>query len=158
MSEPHVSSTDLELYVIDALEPVRAAEVERHVASCAACERALMGEARLELAFEQLARPNGHDAGRVAALNPKKSARVVRAAPFAGGAVGALAMAAAAVLWIAPAATRHAAGASALAPPPSVAAELDSAAREEAPRGKVGDAAPTARLDGTRGSDELDGG
>jgi anti-sigma factor RsiW len=52
----HVSPSDLEQYIIDGLDAVRAAAVEAHVARCEACGAALAKEATLEMAFEQVAR------------------------------------------------------------------------------------------------------
>jgi anti-sigma factor RsiW len=86
MSHRHATSAELELYVLGGLDPERAAVVEEHCASCDACARALAGEARLEVAFEQVAR-------RV------ESAPVVRVRAAAYGAAGLVAMAAAVLLW-----------------------------------------------------------
>jgi anti-sigma factor RsiW len=84
----HATSAELELWVLGGLDPERAAVVEEHCASCDACARALAGEARLEVAFEQMARR----AERAPAVM-----RPVRAAAY--GAAGLVAMAAAVLLW-----------------------------------------------------------
>ena len=52
----HVTAEELALYVIDALEPARKDGVERHVLSCGECADALAREARVEAAFEEVAR------------------------------------------------------------------------------------------------------
>ena len=70
-----------------ALDPDRIESFEAHCAECDACAAALAGEARLEVAFEQVARRPV----RVA------SSRPLRAAAY--GAAGLVAMAAAVVLW-----------------------------------------------------------
>jgi anti-sigma factor RsiW len=160
MSERHVPSSDLELYVIDGLDPVRAAQVEEHVGRCAACEAALLSEARLELAFEQVARAPISIATREGPRHLEAQARSIRksvrrAIPVAGGIVGALAMAAAAVLWLGPqpaGTTGRSAGA------PSVATEIDSSQpARDLTDGAVGS---TMHFDGShaRANDELDGG
>ena len=61
----HASSGDLELYVIGALDPVSAARVEAHVCDCDACAAVLAGEARLEMAFEQIAVATDPDRSQV---------------------------------------------------------------------------------------------
>ena len=88
MSHRHATSAELELYVLGGLDPERVAVVEEHCASCDACARALAGEARLEVAFEQLAQHAEHAPAVV---------RPVRAAAY--GAAGLVAMAAAVLLW-----------------------------------------------------------
>jgi hypothetical protein len=52
----HVAGEELALYVIDALDPERKDSVESHVLSCEECAEALEREARVEAAFEQVAR------------------------------------------------------------------------------------------------------
>lgn len=52
----HVAREDLGLYVAGELADIRLAEIERHVSSCPRCEALLQEEARLELAFEEIAR------------------------------------------------------------------------------------------------------
>jgi hypothetical protein len=52
----HVAGDELALYVIDALDPERKDGVESHVLSCEECAEALEREARVEAAFEQVAR------------------------------------------------------------------------------------------------------
>jgi anti-sigma factor RsiW len=99
MSHRHATSAELELYVLGGLDPERAAMVEEHCATCDTCARALAGEARLEVAFEQvarraehapiIARPRGDEAGPVVGG--------LRAAAY--GAAGLVAMAAAVLLW-----------------------------------------------------------
>lgn len=99
VSGRHATSAELELYVLGGLGPERAAVVEEHCASCDACARALSGEARLEVAFEQVARRSEH----VVLIQ-----RPVRAAAY--GAAGLVAMAAAVVLWFGHAAATPSAG------------------------------------------------
>lgn len=84
----HATATELELYVMGALDAGRAQAVEAHCASCDRCSASLAGEASLEIAFEQVAKK----ASRVAAARPARA--------VAYGAAGLLAMAAAALLWI----------------------------------------------------------
>ncbi|HEX8795195.1 MAG TPA: zf-HC2 domain-containing protein [Polyangiaceae bacterium] len=102
MSDRHAHATpaELELYVLGGLDPERAAAVEEHCASCEACARGLAGEARLEVAFEQVARN--------AERPPVVVARPVRAAAY--GAAGLVAMAAAVLLWFGRAAATPASG------------------------------------------------
>jgi len=87
MSGRHATAADLESYVLGALDPDRIETFEAHCAECEACAAALAGEARLEVAFEQIAR------------RPVRvgSPRPLRAAAY--GAAGLVAMAAAVVLW-----------------------------------------------------------
>ena len=98
MSHRHATSAELELYVLGGLDPERAAVVEEHCASCDACARGLAGEARLEVAFEQVARA---ERAPVAARRRGGEAVPVlgglRAAAY--GAAGLVAMAAAVLLW-----------------------------------------------------------
>jgi anti-sigma factor ChrR (cupin superfamily) len=83
----HVTASQLEAYVIGALEGAELIAVEAHVLACKACEARLQNEACLEMVFESLAEET----------RPKKT----YAAPlaFAGTA---LAMAAAMILWVLP--------------------------------------------------------
>jgi len=83
----HVSASQLEAYVIGALEGAELIAVEAHVLACKACEARLQNEARMEMVFEALA----HE------TRPRKT----YAAPlaFAGTA---FAMAAAMILWVLP--------------------------------------------------------
>ncbi|HEY1697361.1 MAG TPA: hypothetical protein VGG39_34605 [Polyangiaceae bacterium] len=87
MSVRHATARELELYVLGALEGPGAQAVEEHCAACEACSAALAGEARLEVAFEQVAKRSS----RVAAVRP------MRAVAYA--AAGVLAMAAALLVW-----------------------------------------------------------
>jgi anti-sigma factor RsiW len=87
MSGRHATSAELELYVLGALDAARVQEFEAHCAACDACAAALAGEARLEVAFEQVARRSV----RVAVVRPLRVA--------AYGAAGLVAMAAAMLLW-----------------------------------------------------------
>ena len=87
MSARHVTSAELELYVLGGLDAARMGEFESHCSTCDACASALAGEARLEVAFEQVARRSV----RVA------SGRLLRVAAY--GAAGLVAMAAAVLLW-----------------------------------------------------------
>lgn len=88
MSGRHATAADLESYVLGSLDPDRVEGFEAHCAECDACAAALAGEARLEVAFEQIAR---HPV-RVASSRP-----ALRAAAY--GAAGLVAMAAAILLW-----------------------------------------------------------
>ncbi len=115
MSERHLSAERLEQYVIGALSEPEASEVERHVAACPACEARLMNEASLELAFAQVASTR-----RVEPSVRRGVSRVVPAAV-----VGALAMAAAAVVWLTPAAPVDSRAAA--APPPQASYETGDA-------------------------------
>lgn len=83
----HVSASQLEAYVIGALEGAELIAVEAHVLACKACEARLQNEARMEMVFESLAEET----------RPRKT----YAAPlaFAGTA---FAMAAAMILWVLP--------------------------------------------------------
>ena len=99
MSHRHATSAELELYVLGGLNPEQAGAVEEHCASCDACARALAGEARLEVAFEQLA---------LRAERAPAVVRPVRAAAY--GAAGLVAMAAAVLLWFGHAAATPASG------------------------------------------------
>jgi hypothetical protein len=88
MSGRHATVAELELYVLGALDAGRVESFEAHCAECDGCAAALAGEARLELAFERV---------------QKRATRLERARPMravAYGAVGMLAMAAAALLWV----------------------------------------------------------
>lgn len=87
MTGRHVTARDLEGYVLGALDAGRIDDFEAHCAICDSCAAALSGEARLEVAFEQVAR---HPAR---GLTP----RPLRAAAY--GAAGLLAMAAAVAVW-----------------------------------------------------------
>lgn len=87
MSEHHVSASQLEAYVIGALEGAELIAVEAHVMACKTCEARLQNEARLEMVFEAVE----HEA------RPKKT----YAAPFAFAGT-AFAMAAAMILWVLP--------------------------------------------------------
>jgi len=87
MSGQHATSAELELYVLGALAEERVEAFEAHCAECDACAVALSGEAKLELAFEQVSRR----AVRTAVVRP------LRAVGY--GAAGVVAMAAAVLLW-----------------------------------------------------------
>ena len=88
MTGRHATAQELELYVLGALDAGRLEDVEAHCASCDACAAALAGEAKLELAFEQVQRR----ASRVRVIRPLRTA--------AYGAFGLVAMAAAVLLWV----------------------------------------------------------
>jgi hypothetical protein len=107
MSGRHATSAELELYVLGALDAARVESFEGHCAECAACAEALAGEARLEMAFEQVGR-------RGRRLRPSLAPvlRPLRAAAY--GAAGLLAMAAAVAFLVghAPASTGEGAAAS----------------------------------------------
>jgi anti-sigma factor RsiW len=54
MTREHLPQEQLELYVLDMLDGVDKADVERHVAGCARCASALAAEARAELDLQAL--------------------------------------------------------------------------------------------------------
>ncbi len=91
MSGRHATAAELESYVLGGLDAHRIEAFEAHCARCDACAAALAGEARLEVAFEQVARRSIAGA-RLPAPRP------LRAAAY--GAAGLVAMAAAVVLWL----------------------------------------------------------
>jgi hypothetical protein len=99
VSSIHLPESELELYVIDGLDAIRAARVEAHVSECASCASALAHEASLELSFARVAFADE----RVARVAARKSAarirhpRVVAAACAFGGA---LSLAAAWLMWV----------------------------------------------------------
>ena len=111
MSANHLSASDLELYVIDGLDALRAARVEAHVFECEACSMALAREASLELALEEVARaPVTRDVPRpmarpVASTHAHAPAR--RRVSFALATAGTLSLAAAWLLWLSPATHSH---------------------------------------------------
>jgi hypothetical protein len=84
----HATAEELELYVLGGLDADRVEAFEAHCAACDACAAALAGEARLELAFEQVQRR----ATRTQVTRPLRA--------VAYGAAGVLAMAAAVLLWV----------------------------------------------------------
>jgi hypothetical protein len=99
MHESHVSRADLGLFVSGLLGPDASDALASHVSGCPQCERALMREARFEVALGDMA----------CALEPAHRRVDVPALwRYAGGVTGALALAAATVLWIAPRALRTA--------------------------------------------------
>jgi len=83
----HVSASQLEAYVIGALEGAELIAVEAHVMACKSCEARLQNEASMEMVFEALAEET----------RPRKTYTAPLA--FAGTA---LAMAAAMILWVLP--------------------------------------------------------
>jgi anti-sigma factor RsiW len=87
MSGRHATAAELEAYVMGGLDAGRIESFEAHCAECDACAAALAGEARLEVAFETVARRP----------SPVPVARPMRAALY--GAAGLVAMAAAVLLW-----------------------------------------------------------
>jgi anti-sigma factor RsiW len=97
----HVTRAELELYVLGALAESQARAVEAHCAACDRCATSLAHEARLEMAFEQVAQVMP-DAG----ARPRQTRRLVSdratrpARALAYGAAGVVAMAAAVVLWL----------------------------------------------------------
>ncbi len=84
----HIAQSSLEGYVMCTLADEECAIVEAHVASCETCAARLQREARFELAFAE-----------VAARSEERPRRMHYIAPAIGGA---LAMAAAMILWMAP--------------------------------------------------------
>jgi hypothetical protein len=84
----HPTAREFELYVLGALDPAAVPSFEAHCAACAGCAAGLAGEARLELAFEQVAKRSL----RASVLRPGRAA--------AYGAAGLLAMAAAVMLFV----------------------------------------------------------
>ena len=105
MTTLHPMASDLELYVMGALDAVTGARVEAHVAECSACAEALAHEARLEMAFEQIA----HEPETGVRLVAAKRAAAARAGTahrrtvtFACALGGALSIAAAWFLWVSP--------------------------------------------------------
>ena len=54
MNPQHVTQEELARYVLDALEPGQAEELEAHVAVCPRCAAALQTEARVELALQEV--------------------------------------------------------------------------------------------------------
>lgn len=54
MTPQHVTQEELVRYVLDALEPGQAEELEAHVAVCPRCAAALQAEARVELALQEV--------------------------------------------------------------------------------------------------------
>jgi hypothetical protein len=102
MSRRHASSAELELYIVGALGPLRQEWIEAHCAACASCAAALAEEARLEVAFEQVAKQAALAGRRARRSEGTRLAprwlRPVR--PAAYGAAGLLAVAAAVMLWV----------------------------------------------------------
>ena len=87
MNGRHATAAELEAYVLGALDAGQLDSFEAHCAECEVCAAALAGEARLEVAFETVARRPS----RVPVARP------LRAAAY--GAAGLVAMAAAVLLW-----------------------------------------------------------
>jgi Putative zinc-finger len=148
MNAGHVGLSDLGLYVMGGLDVLRAARVEQHVLECASCAEALAREARLEMAFEQIA-------VRVARPSTAPSRAPGRPRPtvtLSGGAMAAVALAAAVLLWVGRGAVdRHPAGRSSF-DSRSVGAQPVQARRLQDASGS------TASLDAMASRDELDGG
>lgn len=148
----HATASELELYVIDALDPLSAAEVEAHVALCEECALALAGEARLEMAFEELGAAVITVASSARAHAPSTKRGVVhrRAVTMACAMGGALSLAAAWLLWLSPGGGAGAGGDHALG-----AGAQDVAAHRES---YVDDASGTTASLDARFRDVLDGG
>lgn len=148
MNTRHVGLSDLGLYVMGALDVVRAAQVEQHVVECGSCAEALAREASLEMAFEQIA-------ARVARPNtvPTRAEGRTRPALALGSGMAAIAVAAAVLLWVGRVAMvdRHPAGRSSF-DPGTVGAQPIHARRVQDAAGS------TASLDAMASLDELDGG
>jgi len=88
MTGSHPTPTELEHYVMGALGVDHCERLEAHCGECDGCAAALAQEARLELAFERVARRSIRS----------RRGRPVRAAGY--GAAGLLAVAAATFLWV----------------------------------------------------------
>ena len=95
-STRHLAEGDLALYVMGALDAARCDAVELHVMACDVCAEELAREARLEAAFDEVAR-------RAIVRPLLAGARIARRrnGRFMGGVAGALAAAAAIVLMFA---------------------------------------------------------
>ena len=81
----HATTLELEEYVAGALDPERVGELDVHVEACAHCARALVREARLEVAVRAFAselrcgmRADVIEAPRVAAVREPVAARPAR--------------------------------------------------------------------------------
>ena len=98
----HATASELELYVIDALDPLSAAEVEAHVAMCEDCAAALAGESRLEMACEELAVSIDRPVRAHVPTTAKRGLVHRRAVTLACAVGGALSIAAAWLLWLSP--------------------------------------------------------
>jgi anti-sigma factor RsiW len=99
VSGVHLPESELELYVIDGLDAIRAARVEAHVAECGACATALAHEARLELSFARVAAADeraAREAARKSAARVRHPKVVAAACAFGG----ALSLAAAWLVWV----------------------------------------------------------
>ena len=90
MTGEHLVSSALEAYVAGELDAEMSALVESHVAVCGACASQLAGEARLEVAFAEVAERS------VA----QRERSITRRSSFAAGV--AIAMAASVMLFLAP--------------------------------------------------------
>jgi hypothetical protein len=103
---PHAAADTLASYIIGALSEADAEKLEAHVFACDACSEALAREARLERAFELMAEDMvpeplvlEHVLEHQARL--PVPARVLGRGRW-GGVVGAVAIAASALLWLGP--------------------------------------------------------
>jgi predicted anti-sigma-YlaC factor YlaD len=98
VSSIHLSEPELELYVIDGLDAIRAARVEAHVSECESCAASLAREARFELSFTQLAYADE----RITREAARKSAARIRhpRVVAAGACGGAVSLAAAWLMWV----------------------------------------------------------
>jgi anti-sigma factor RsiW len=99
VSSFHLPESELELYVIDGLDALRAARVEAHVSECEACATALAHEARLELSFVRVAYADDR-ATREAARRSAARIRHPRVVAAACAFGGALSLAAAWLMWV----------------------------------------------------------
>ncbi|MDB4993473.1 MAG: hypothetical protein JWM74_905 [Myxococcaceae bacterium] len=93
---PHAAPDALASYVLGALSEAAAEKLEAHVYACDACSEALAREARLERAFERMA----EDMVPEPTVVPVP-ARILGRGRW-GGVVGAVAIAASALLWLGP--------------------------------------------------------
>jgi anti-sigma factor RsiW len=143
----HPIASDLELYVMGALDPVTASRVEAHIADCEACASALAHEAALEMAFEQIARAPETSVKLVAQKRDaaaKAGSMHRRTVSIACALGGALSIAAAWILWVSPV-------------PPDAVRVLGAPTYDVGADAESGSSNTTASLDAMR-SAGLDGG
>jgi anti-sigma factor RsiW len=102
----HAGPDALASYVIGALTASEAEELEAHVFACDACSEALAREARLERALDLVVEDLPPEPLAIPVRAPARVASVTRLPRAAkgrwGGVVGAVAIAASALLWLGP--------------------------------------------------------